>query len=112
MPSTNPQQYHELKQRLNHYDSNGKNMTIEELRNLSNDLKKVCMDKRQEMINVDKKYKMESFKNQKYKADVHEYDKKNESTRIILAKRLIDKCKPTFIKSKVTIPLFSTTKTA
>ena len=105
------QQYQDIKPRLHNLDSNVKNMGIEELRNLARDLKKVCTDKHQEMVNAEKKFKMESFKNHKYKADVAEYDKKNESTRIILTKRLIDKCTSFSSQSKATILLYFTTKT-
>ena len=36
---------------------------------------------------------METFKNQKYKSDVQEYDKKCEAIRVMLANRLINQYK-------------------
>lgn len=56
-------------------------------------------------------YKMEAFKNQRFKLEVHEQDKKCEAIRFMLANRLIDQCSSGIRKTKITTrALFSTTK--
>lgn len=53
---------------------------------------------------------METFKNQKYKSDVQEYDKKCEAIRVMLANRLINQCSTHLTQTKATkiLPFFTT----
>lgn len=58
----------ELKRKLYDIDSTVKNASLDELRNFARDLRKACHEKHQEMTNSEKMFKMEAFKNQRYKS--------------------------------------------
>lgn len=59
-------------------------------------------EKQLEVLNADKMYRIESFKNQNYKTKVADTEKYCEKIRIGLTKRLINQCNLLYMKTKVT----------
>ena len=72
----------------------------EELRAHLRELKKQLSEKQLEVMQADKVYRMESFKNQSFKNRVADTEKYCEKIRIGLTKRLISQCKPSTMKDE------------